>query len=66
MFSYSSISFKVATEVANYFDHFSLLNPSKHLNYIKWRNVYRIIQRKEHLSADGLDVIRKLKGSLRD
>jgi len=66
MFSYSSISFKVAASVANYFDNFSLLNPSKHLNYQKWRKAYRIIQRKEHLSADGLEAIRKLKGSLRD
>ena len=66
LFIYSSISFKVAYSVANYFDHFSLLNPSKHLNYLKWRNVYRMVYRKEHLSADGLYTIRKLKGSLRD
>jgi hypothetical protein len=66
MFSYSSISFKVAASVANYFDNFSLLNPSKHINYIKWRNAYRIIQRKEHLTNRGLDAIRIIKGSLRD
>jgi hypothetical protein len=76
MFSYSSIefrpgqlsgaSFKVAASVANYFDHFSLLNPSKHNDYIKWRNAYRIIQRKEHLTSKGLAAIRKIKGCLRD
>ncbi len=66
MFSYSSISFKVAASVANYFDNFSLLNPSKHFNYLKWRNAYRIIQRKEHLSPEGLATIRQIKGSLRD
>ncbi len=66
MFSYSSISFKVAASVANYFDHFSLLNPSKHNDYIKWRNAYRIIQRKEHLTSKGLAAIRQIKGSLRD
>lgn len=82
MFSYSSIEFrpgqlsgaslsygKVAAStfgVANYFDHFSLLNPSKHNDYLKWRNAYRILQRKEHLTYKGLATIRKIKGSLRD
>lgn len=66
MYSYSSTSFKVAYNVANYFDRFHLLNASKFINYFKWRKAYRIIQRKEHLSLDGLNKIRKLKENLRD
>jgi hypothetical protein len=66
MFSYSSTSFKVAYNVANYFDNYHLLNASKWINYIKWRKAYRIIQRKEHLTVNGLAKIRKLQENLRD
>lgn len=66
MFSYSSTNFKVAYNVANYFDNYHLLNASKWINYIKWRKAYRIIQRKEHLTVNGLAKIRKLQENLRD
>jgi hypothetical protein len=66
MFSYSSTNFKVAYNVANYFDIYHLLNASKWINYIKWRKAYRRIQRKEHLTLDGLAKIRKLQENLRD
>jgi hypothetical protein len=66
MFSYSSTNFKVAYNVANYFDIYHLLNASKWINYIKWRKAYRIIQRKEHLTVNGLAKIRKLQENLRD
>nr|UEV87076.1 hypothetical protein [Grifola frondosa] len=66
MYSYSSTNFKVAYNVVNYFDNFHLLNASKYINYLKWRKAYRIIQRKEHLTLEGLNKIRKLKGYLRD
>jgi hypothetical protein len=66
IFSYSSINFKVAYNVATYFDKFHLLNASKWLSYIKWRKAYRIIQRKEHLTLKGIIKIRKLQENLRD
>lgn len=66
LFSYSSISFKIAYRFANYFDKFHLLNASKWINFIKWRKAYRIVQRKEHLNLDGLAKIRKLRENLRD
>jgi hypothetical protein len=66
MYSYSSTNFKVAYNVANYFDKFHLLNASKFINYLKWRKAYRIIQRKKHLSPQGVIKIRKLKENLRD
>ena len=66
MYNYSSTNFKVAYNVANYFDKFHLLNASKFINYLKWRKAYRIIQRKQHLSSQGVIKIRKLKENLRD
>jgi len=66
MYCYSSTSFEVAYNVANYFDKFHLLNASKFINYLKWRKAYRIVQRKEHLTFEGLTKIRKLQENLRD
>jgi len=66
MYSYSSINLKVAYNVANYFDKYHLLNASKFINYLKWRKAYRIVQRKEHLTLEGLTKIRKLRENLRD
>jgi hypothetical protein len=66
MYSYFSTSFKIAYIFTNYFDKYHLLNASKWINFIKWRKAYRIVQRKEHLTLDGLAKIRKLKENLRD
>ena len=62
-FYYSSVSFGSAKKVINYFDHFHLLS-SKHINYIKWRNVYRLIQRKEHLTKNGFEKILTIKSTM--
>jgi hypothetical protein len=64
MYSYSSTNFKIAKKVADYFDKYHLLNTSKWLNYIKWRKVYRMIQRKEHLTHEGINKILKIKKNL--
>lgn len=60
---YSSVSFGSAKKVVNYFDHFNLLS-SKHINYLKWRDVYRLVQRKEHLTQNGINKILKIKSSM--
>jgi hypothetical protein len=62
LFFYNSISFKSAKSVINYFDNFQLIS-SKWVNFLKWRNIYRIIQRKEHLTKKGLNKIKHIKGS---
>ena len=36
----------------------------KFIEYLKWRDCYRIIQRKEYMTEKGLDKIVKLKISL--
>ena len=60
---YGSTSFGSAKKVINYFDHFHLLS-SKHLNYLKWRKAYLIIQNKDHLNKKGLNKIIKLKNTM--
>ena len=57
---YGSTSFGSAKNVINYFDYFHLLS-SKHINYLKWRKAYLIIQNKEHLKPEGLEQILKIK-----
>lgn len=57
---YGSTSFGSAKKVISYFDVYPLLS-SKHLNYIKWRKVYTMIQNKDHLNLKGIELINKLK-----
>ena len=63
MFSYSSTSFKIAYNVSNYFDTYHLQS-SKHINYLKWRKAYIMVQEKKHLTETGIDNIIKLKNSM--
>lgn len=60
---YGSTSFGSARIVINYFDHYHLLS-SKHINYLKWRKAYVIIQNKGHLTEKGLNKIIKLKSTM--
>ena len=60
---YGSTSFGSAKKVINYFDNFHLLS-SKHINYLKWRKAYLIVQNKDHLNKDGLKKIIKLKNTM--
>lgn len=60
---YGSTSFASAKRVINYFDHFNLQS-SKHINYLKWRKVYIMIQEKKHLMETRINKIIKLKKSM--
>lgn len=60
---YGSTSFGSAKNVINYFDYFHLLS-SKHINYLKWRKAYIIIQNRDHLKKDGIEKIIKLKNTM--
>ena len=60
---YGSTSFGSAKKVINYFDKYHLQS-SKHINYLKWRKAYIIIQNKDHLTETGIEKIRKLKDSM--
>jgi Cytochrome C and Quinol oxidase polypeptide I/LAGLIDADG endonuclease/LAGLIDADG-like domain len=57
---YESTSFGSAKNVINYFDKFNLQS-RKHISYLRWRKVYRLIQNKEHLTEAGINKIIKLK-----
>ena len=60
LFQYSGDSVEHARRVLAYFDTFHLLSNSKYVSFLKWRNVYRSIVRKEGLAPWGLQ---KSKGS---
>ncbi len=60
---YGSTSFGSAKNVINYFDHYNLLS-SKHINYLRWRKAYIIIQKKNHLNPTGIAKILKLKNTI--
>lgn len=60
---FGSTSFGSAKNCINYFDYFHLLS-CKHINYLKWRKAYIIIQNKDHLNKDGIEKIIKLKGTM--
>lgn len=64
IYRYSTISFKIATKIAKYFDTFHLQNNNQCLRYIYWRKALIIIQNKEHLSLEGLNKIQSLKQQL--
>lgn len=60
---YGSTSFGSAKNVIYYFDKYHLLS-SKHINFLKWRKAYIIVQNKDHLNEEGLNKIVKLKSTL--
>ena len=60
---YGSTSFGSAKKVIKYFDTFHLQS-RKHINYLKWRKAYVIIQEKGHLTESGIGKITKLKNSM--
>ena len=57
---YGSTSFGSAKNIINYFDRYNMLS-TKHVDYLKWRKAYVLIQDKSHLSEQGLNKIKKLK-----
>lgn len=60
---YASTSFGSAKKVINYFDQYHMLS-TKHINFIKWRKAYILIQNKKHLNELGLKKIIKIKETL--
>nr|WCF76714.1 LAGLIDADG homing endonuclease [Porodaedalea mongolica] len=60
---YSSDNFGSAKKIIEFFDRYHLLS-AKHVNYLKWRKAYVIIQNKEDLTNFALDKIIKLRNSM--
>lgn len=65
IYYYNSTNFKSAKLIIQYFDNYNL-NSSKYIHYLKWRKIYRIIQRKEHLDDKGINKIKRIQKNLRD
>jgi len=57
---YGSTSFGSAKRVIEYFDRYHLQS-RKHISYLRWRKVYRLIQDKKHLTDKGLSKILIIK-----
>jgi LAGLIDADG endonuclease/Glycosyltransferase family 10 (fucosyltransferase) C-term len=64
-FLYYTNNFKSAKLLIDYLDKFQL-NSSNFVNYFKWRKVYRIVQRNEHVIDRGFIKISKIQKNLRD
>jgi hypothetical protein len=60
---YGSTSFGSARKVINYFDEYHLQS-NKHINYLKWRKAYILIQDKNHLNDQGIKQIIELKNTM--
>lgn len=60
---YGSTSYGSAKKVINYFDRYHLLS-TKHINFLKWRKAYILIQNRDHLKESGLTKIIKLKSTM--
>lgn len=60
---FGSTSFGSAKNVINYFDFFHLQS-SKHINYLKWRQAYIMVQNKAHLTEIGVQKIKKIKNTM--
>lgn len=58
---YNSTNFKVARRVVDYFDNFHLNSVRQYGNYVKWRQIYLMTLRKEHLTKEGLSTIRYIR-----
>lgn len=66
IYQYSSINFKIATNVIKYFNKYPPLHNSKYIHYLKWYKVYLLIQDKKHLTQEGIDKIKFIKRYFRD
>ena len=60
---YGSTSFGSAKKIIQYFDRFHLQS-RKHISFLRWRKVYRLVQEKEHLTENGLIKITRIKSFL--
>lgn len=60
---YGSTSFGSARNVIKYFNKYHMLS-NKHVNYLKWRKAYNLIQNKDHLNQEGIKKIIRLKNTM--
>ena len=63
LYTYNSYSYGSARNIISYFNHYHLLS-SKHVNYLKWRKSYIIIQKGDNLNKKGIEKIIKFKNTM--
>nr|YP_010470468.1 LAGLIDADG endonuclease [Inonotus hispidus]YP_010691044.1 LAGLIDADG endonuclease [Phellinus igniarius]UVF37956.1 LAGLIDADG endonuclease [Inonotus hispidus]WBU93145.1 LAGLIDADG endonuclease [Phellinus igniarius] len=62
-YCYNTITFESAKKIIDYFNQYHLLSLN-HVNYLKWRKTYVIIQNNEHLTVSGFNKIIKNQKSM--
>ena len=60
---YETANYGSAKNVINYLDQYNLIS-SKHVDYLKWRKAYILIQKKDPLTESGLTKIIMLKTTM--
>ena len=63
MYRYYCNTFVAFTTICDYFDTFPL-KTNKNISYVNWLKVYKMILNKEHLTPQGLDIIRSIKKTI--
>ena len=60
---YNSTNLSSAYNIINYLNKYHLLS-NKHINYLKWRKTYILLQNKEYLNINGINKIIKYKNTI--
>lgn len=63
-YSYSSDTYGSARKIIKYFDKYHLQS-TKYINYLKWRKAYVLIQKRLHLTEQGINQLIRLKDSMK-
>lgn len=63
VYRYSVDSFKGITPIINYFNNFPL-KTKKRVSFLNWCTVYYMLLNKEHLTDEGLSIIREIKKTI--
>jgi hypothetical protein len=63
LYEYNLISLPSVKFIIEYFDLYPLLS-NKRINFFKWRKIYVIMQKKDHLNTNEINKIVKLKNSI--
>ena len=61
--NYLMVVFKIFTMLTKFFFKFEL-DGSKHLNFLIWSQILKLIKSKAHLTPKGLNQIKELKSSM--
>ena len=62
-YSYSSVSFSNCYNMIKYFDRYNL-SSNKYLEYLFFRKAYLMVLREEHLTVEGISILKRLQRTM--